>query len=303
MEKETKLLGSTNHNEEISRFLGKLNEDLQRFIQDTIVNSSNLFNLKWKEIGNRYPEMKCHDFKKCNASGCPAFRTNDFRCWLVAGTHCGGTVQGEFAKKYKNCFNCDYLKHIYSDPLKALYENITIIIRNLLDRDCRLIDLATRDNLTGLYNRHFFNEMIQIEEQKAKRANCSLSIIMIDIDNFKYINDTFGHLMGDHLLVVTANLIRDNVRPSDIVVRYGGDEFLIVAFGITREEALSIVHRLHKNVAKWNKKNNKKGLHLSLSIGCSIWKPGDDLLKVIEEADKEMYKDKAAKRDNEHFKL
>ena len=82
--------------------------------------------------------------------------------------------------------------------------------------------------MTGLYNRRYLNETIQHEIEKAKRDKTPLSIIVLDIDHFKSINDSYGHQIGDRFLVEIGNLMRANARRSDIVCRFGGEEFLMV---------------------------------------------------------------------------
>ena len=101
----------------------------------------------------------------------------------------------------------------------------------------QLQEQAVRDGLTGLFNRRYFDEMMQSEIAKAKRANTPLSVILIDIDHFKRVNDTYGHQAGDCALQVFADLIRSSIRSSDIACRYGGEEFIIALPGLTLEGA------------------------------------------------------------------
>lgn len=88
--------------------------------------------------------------------------------------------------------------------------------------------MATVDGLTNVYNRRFFNDQIKKELARAKRYNHTLALIMIDIDNFKHFNDTNGHLVGDKVLKIFAELLKNSVRDDDLVARYGGEEFVVV---------------------------------------------------------------------------
>lgn len=108
----------------------------------------------------------------------------------------------------------------------------------------RLKEQAVRDGLTGLFNRRYFEEIMLAEFAKAKRANTPLAIILIDIDHFKQVNDTYGHQAGDCALQVFANIIEAHIRSSDIACRYGGEEFIIALPGLTLAGAYERAERL-----------------------------------------------------------
>jgi diguanylate cyclase (GGDEF)-like protein len=115
---------------------------------------------------------------------------------------------------------------------------------------------------------------------------------MIDIDNFKEINDTFGHVVGDKVLKKLAQTLRKNVKITDEVIRYGGEEFLIIAYRCDLEEGKILAERLRRKIEdiKFNKRDPK--FKITVSIGLSIYEPQEDLLTAIEKADKAMYKAK-----------
>ncbi|MCL5073696.1 MAG: GGDEF domain-containing protein, partial [Actinobacteria bacterium] len=157
----------------------------------------------------------------------------------------------------------------------------------------KLSELAIKDQLTNLYNRHSFNEIIERETARAERRAEPLSFIIIDVDNFKKINDTLGHFTGDRLLVEAANIIKTTVRKSDVVFRYGGDEFLIILMNADYDMSLDMVQRILSAVDKWNKdKMGSFNCRLSFSIGCSTCKKGRTIPETLEEADAMMYKNK-----------
>jgi diguanylate cyclase (GGDEF)-like protein len=110
--------------------------------------------------------------------------------------------------------------------------------------------LATRDSLTGLYNHRHFHETMSVEINRVKRYHRPFSLLFIDLDNFKIFNDTNGHVNGDRLLLELSNLFLDSFRKTDIVCRYGGDEFGVIIPEATKQEARGIAGKLHQIVAE-----------------------------------------------------
>jgi len=161
-----------------------------------------------------------------------------------------------------------------------------------------LKERATRDPLTGVYNRRYFNEVIEQELVRSRRYEHPIGFLMIDIDRFKEINDRFGHQMGDRVLKAVADLLVAQVRESDIVVRYGGDEFLIMLLE-TDGETEAVAERIRNAVAEWNKTNELIPFAVTLSIGAAHWDPTstEPIEQVLAEADKRMYADKRSKDD------
>lgn len=152
---------------------------------------------------------------------------------------------------------------------------------------------ATHDPLTGLYNRRYFNDTLQKEAEKCRRYDRSLAFLMIDIDRFKEINDRYSHQKGDQVLKEVAKLLEENVRSADTVVRYGGDEFLIM-MPETSGEVKNTVIRLQGKLSDWNEESTLLDFPLTLAMGMAHWGPdqGRDVEKALKEADDKMYKDK-----------
>lgn len=108
--------------------------------------------------------------------------------------------------------------------------------------------LALKDDLTDLYNRRFYNELFRKEFAEAKRYKKSLSLIQIDFDLLKEVNDTWGHLVGDAVLKETAEIIKENVRESDVACRFTGDEFVIISPETEAGEALKLAERIREEI-------------------------------------------------------
>jgi len=151
--------------------------------------------------------------------------------------------------------------------------------------------LVITDDLTGLYNSRYFFEQIEYEIERAKRYQSSLSLVFLDLDHFKSVNDTYGHLTGSRLLAEVGAVVSANIRKTDKAARYGGDEFVIILPHTDRSGAYSFAEKLHKEL---NEKaffsNNGDRLKVSGSFGVASF-PDDALHpnELISKADEAMY--------------
>ncbi|MGH2542787.1 MAG: GGDEF domain-containing protein, partial [Ardenticatenaceae bacterium] len=165
----------------------------------------------------------------------------------------------------------------------------------------RLKRLATWDSVTHLLNRPAIMRQARVELSRATRAEKPLSIIMMDIDHFKNVNDRYGHLAGDQALRSVADMIRQNVRPYDAVGRWGGEEFLLVLPETTVEQAVDIAERVRTFIATTSIELSSAdaGLLLSVSLGVSqvIPEEPESLDKVLSRADAALYQAKGEGRD------
>jgi len=160
----------------------------------------------------------------------------------------------------------------------------------------KIEQLSIKDQLTGCYNRRHIYFDIKKEIARCKRYSKNFSIIVMDFDNFKKFNDTFGHLKGDYLLKNMIEKIRKSLRKSDVIYRYGGDEFVLLLPETNKEGAMVCAKRLEEIVDKANKKIDKK-TKITLSTGCAGYpEDGDTPSKLIKVADKNMYKNKLARK-------
>lgn len=158
-----------------------------------------------------------------------------------------------------------------------------ILRRKLVEENEQLKEKSYRDPLTGLYNRGFFYEMLKGKIKTFKRQEKPFSLVMLDVDNFKRINDTMGHPVGDIVLQQCANLLIDSIRSTDVLARYGGEEFVILMDDIHEQQTLDVFRRLQKRVALHKFANVPWSL--ALSIGYSSYQADmapEHLLKLAE---------------------
>jgi diguanylate cyclase (GGDEF)-like protein len=153
------------------------------------------------------------------------------------------------------------------------------------------------DPLTEVYNRRALDDMTARYMARARRLGKPLSFMVIDTDRFKDINTQFGHLTGDFVIAEIAAMLQGAVRGSDAVVRYGGDEFLVILADAPLEGAKVAAERVEKSVEDWNRAGHLPGFDLSLSVGIAEWTDGQTLDQVLTEADRRMYSIKGARRN------
>jgi len=159
--------------------------------------------------------------------------------------------------------------------------------------------VAMKDGLTGLYNRKAFALRIESVLRRTKDSGEPFSLIMFDVDGFKEINDTFGHVAGDKVLKKVAECLRSSFRENDFIARYGGDEFAVIIEKMGRPMALERLGAFKKNLSKIRFVSHKKGeIRLTVSSGVAESFQGDTAEAVIERADQEMYKEKNKKKQN-----
>ena len=149
---------------------------------------------------------------------------------------------------------------------------------------------ASKDPLTGLYNRRCFYDRINYEMEKMKRTKSPLSLALIDIDNFKAINDTYGHLEGDRVLVKLAGIFKTQARSADTIVRWGGEEFAMILPETDKNGAMTFAERVRGLVegSDWN-------CTITISVGITTVCQGYDAEKNMAIADKALYKAKERK--------
>ncbi len=159
-----------------------------------------------------------------------------------------------------------------------------------LDLLAQVQNLARRDSLTSLYNYRYFYERAEAEFARARRYGHLLAIIMIDLDHFKQINDTYGHLIGDSVLRMMAEQMQANLRSVDVIGRVGGEEFLAILPEITLEEALSVAERLRLSIEQNPFSNGAGRIFVTASLGVAVITSGCSGLDVlIHQVDNALY--------------
>ncbi len=202
-----------------------------------------------------------------------------------------------------NCGASDFLRTPFN--LCDFYIRLSNLIRlreTLLELETsrmNLYNLSVRDELTGLYNRRFFTESLYKTVERAIREKRDFSIMMIDLNGFKAINDTYGHHVGDLVLKGFSDVLKRAVRASDIAARYGGDEFVVLLNSASADECAQVAERI-KEMSRDIKTEEAPELKFSVSVGCASYSevagsedPAESLLKL---ADQRMYKDKLGQK-------
>lgn len=206
-----------------------------------------------------------------------------FKC--KDGTHIWASVSGKAVDQ--------------NDP-PDLNEGIVWIFDDITERRAakqRLVEMATTDALTGLTNRRHFMELGDREFSIFKRHGRPLSMLMLDIDHFKRINDTYGHGIGDKALVFFTNVCSMDLRSEDVLGRLGGEEFAVLLPDTVTDQALQIAERIRQSLETTTPSEEEEIPAMSVSIGIATARKGDDLERVLQSADTALYQAKNSGRN------
>jgi diguanylate cyclase (GGDEF)-like protein/PAS domain S-box-containing protein len=166
------------------------------------------------------------------------------------------------------------------------------------ETEARLLELTIRDSLTGLFNRSHFFELAQVEFDRADRYMNDLSVIMLDVDQFKHINDHYGHLNGDLVLQTVARLARESLRSIDIIGRYGGDEFVALLPQTTIKGAFQAAERLRVRIAETPVTALGQTINVTASLGVALYDVQCATLEqLFDRADQMLYQSKRSGRN------
>ena len=169
----------------------------------------------------------------------------------------------------------------------------------LKSKNDELTKLSTHDTLTGLYNRFKLDQVLDYEVNRGIRSNESFSVILGDLDRFKFINDTYGHLKGDYILVKIAGIIKDSCRQTDTVGRWGGEEFLIICPNTNLRGAVTLAEKIRSKIENYQFEGIEQ---VTISLGVTSYSTGDTIEMIIKNADRALYNAKENSRNKvEHY--
>ncbi|HKD18722.1 MAG TPA: GGDEF domain-containing protein [Thermoanaerobaculia bacterium] len=169
---------------------------------------------------------------------------------------------------------------------EASQEELKREMERLVESDSQAKEMGIRDRLTGLYNRHYFNDVIRRELARSRRHGMAISVLLVDVDRFKEINDVRGHQVGDEVLQFVANYLTACVRESDLVFRWGGDEFLIL---LTQADEASAAQKAEELGRSLPHIPGAEHLQPTLSVGWATHRPKAEFPRTLAEADARMY--------------
>lgn len=177
--------------------------------------------------------------------------------------------------------------------LWTLNKKIIAIKRRLQEDVDTNAAIALRDPLTGVYNRSYALEILQQANERLKRISEPFAVCMVDLDNFKHVNDTYGHQVGDQVLIRAADVLTRGCRPYDTVARYGGEEFVAILKNINEHEALRVAERLRKGIEAMSVMAGDKQIKVTATFGvATVDKAYQNIADIITRADEAMYEGK-----------
>lgn len=288
--------------QEPSSFLEKINKDLNGFIKNRIQGGITS-DKEWSQLFKKLENRKCWERFSCTKMDCPGHNSENYRCWLLAGTLCGSKTQGVFAEKFGSCLNCEFYKNYHENPIRSLYENISILIAHMSDEASEFHQKAMTDSLTGLLNRSSFDEITEKEVARAKRQGNYLILVMFDLDHFKEINDEYGHVVGDFYLMEFAAILRRVSRETDFVFRTGGDEFIVTLVNTEKKNFSHYINRVQEAIARWNESKKRSFPHLLAASagGACLNDFGFDIHQCLEKSDQRMYQNKQDRKTEQQL--
>ncbi|MDR2878005.1 MAG: GGDEF domain-containing protein [Chromatiales bacterium] len=187
-----------------------------------------------------------------------------------------------------------------SELLEQLLSSLVYPLRNAIMYRSAVM-AALKDPLTGIYNRTSMNSALIRETELARRHGAPLSLIALDLDHFKKINDSYGHLAGDHVLKSVAATIAECTRSSDMLFRYGGEEFLVLASNTAHEGAMMLAERIRRGIESFECRYGEHLIPITTSLGVACFRVGDDSETLFEKADVALYAAKAGGRNCVRF--
>jgi diguanylate cyclase (GGDEF)-like protein len=213
----------------------------------------------------------------------------------IALIQCSGAVLllGTTDRRHDSGLQAEMFKQ--TNDLAVLMREVSRKNRELKETNEIIDRLARTDALTGLANRRTLFEGLRREIVRTQRLGGGFSVIIIDLDHFKSINDQYGHLVGDQVLISAAAVFGSQLRPYDLAARYGGEEFVLLLPGTSNDQALIIAERVRNEVSKLEVPTCPK--QITVSLGAACWMAGETAEETIARADKALYRAKQSGRN------
>jgi len=190
------------------------------------------------------------------------------------------------------------LQKSFGDMAKSVHQHTTELESLVASRTMELEALALKDPMTGVCNRRSFFDTADEESQRAKRTGGKTSVLMMDLDHFKSINDSYGHAMGDDVIIAFAKVCRDTIRNIDVLARFGGEEFALLLVDTDLENAAQVAERIRLSMGELTFNADQTPFTCTVSIGCSSWDAGiEDVEAALDRADKALYRAKSNGRN------
>lgn len=260
-------------------------------------------NVSWEESQS----CKCYEVFRsslCNTEKCPLQRIKKEP----------QRIEGEIERVQANGESLFY--HIVTTPFKGLAGDLIGIVEHISDvtdrvkaeqalkqSELRYKKLSIIDELTQLYNKRYFNNELPLEVERARRYKHPLSLLLLDIDNFKHHNDTYGHADGDKVLERLGKVVVSALRVNDVPCRYGGEEFTIILPDTSGENALVVAERIRENfAAEGFYPNPGEKVQKTVSVGVTQYVAGEEAESLLERADGNMYQAKQSGKNKCVFK-
>jgi len=222
--------------------------------------------------------VKCWETMNCRSTDCTlhsnGFDKKPVRCWQIAGTYCGGKPQGSFVQKYGDCRKCkvfndscptiveeigEHFNNMFfllnkqnkelledKEQIEILNKEMIATLEQLNAKNKEFQELTITDKLTGLFDRHHLISILEDEISRCHRYGHSLALMMVDIDDFKDFNESYGYKAGDQMLSYAGTLIKKNIRKFDKAFRYSGKEFMVILPETDLTLAYIVAERIRK---------------------------------------------------------
>ena len=186
-------------------------------------------------------------------------------------------------------FRCEPFDRSERDLIEIFASTLAIILAHM-SAQVRILNLAEMDDLTGIWNKRSFRRQLPQEIERARIYGLPLSLLMFDVDDFKEVNDNYGHTVGDVVLSELCGAVRDTLRPPDLFARFGGDEFAVILPHTDFAGACSVADRVLATVRSLEIiGQNNEVIRVSVSMGVAVFEPDDDVATLIRRADERLY--------------